>query len=125
MQHIYSRAQNLGNECAEHAAALGAFGLVSNQDMSARWARPLFDCISCFSTCDSLRDVLDKLRDVRTARASASQQEQVFGCRFILDLLVTCLVSMFVFLILCCFVVWLSRCRRSLRRKALFDNGGA
>ena len=42
MQHIYSHAQNLGNECADHAAALGAFGLVSNQDMSARWARPLF-----------------------------------------------------------------------------------
>ena len=59
MQHIYSHAQNLGNECADHAAALGAFGPVSNENFSARWARPSFDCISCFATCDSLGDVLE------------------------------------------------------------------
>ena len=29
MQHVHSHAENLGNECADHAAALGAFGLVS------------------------------------------------------------------------------------------------
>ena len=38
MQHIYSHAQNFGNECADHAAALGASDVVSNQNMSARWA---------------------------------------------------------------------------------------
>ena len=54
MQHIYGHAQNLGNECADHAAALGACGLVSNQNVSARWARPSIDCILCFATCDSL-----------------------------------------------------------------------
>ena len=26
LQHIYSHAQNFGNECADHAAAQGAFG---------------------------------------------------------------------------------------------------
>ena len=26
MQHVYSHAENLGNECADHAA-LGAFGI--------------------------------------------------------------------------------------------------
>ena len=31
MQHVYSHAEILGNECADHATALGAFGLVSNQ----------------------------------------------------------------------------------------------
>ena len=43
MQHIYSHAQNLGNECADHAAALGALGLVSNQNMHTRWTHPSFD----------------------------------------------------------------------------------
>ena len=33
MQHIYGHAQNLGNECADHAAALGtfAFGVESKR----------------------------------------------------------------------------------------------
>ena len=32
MQHVHS-AENLGNECADHAAALGTFGLVSKQNI--------------------------------------------------------------------------------------------
>ena len=43
MQHVYSHAENLGNECADHAAALGAFGLVSNHNLSTRWTRHSFD----------------------------------------------------------------------------------
>ena len=27
MQHVYGHNGNLGNECADHAAALGTFGL--------------------------------------------------------------------------------------------------
>ena len=34
MQHIYSHGQNVVNECADHAAALGAFGLISNQNIN-------------------------------------------------------------------------------------------
>ena len=30
MQHVYGHTGNLGDECADHAAALGTFGLVSN-----------------------------------------------------------------------------------------------
>ena len=30
MQHVNRHAENVGNECADHGAALGAFGLVSN-----------------------------------------------------------------------------------------------
>ena len=37
MQRFYSHAENLGNECSDHAAALGTFGLVSNHNLSARW----------------------------------------------------------------------------------------
>ena len=32
IQHVYGHTGNLGNECADHAAALGALGLVSNHN---------------------------------------------------------------------------------------------
>ena len=31
MQHVYGHMENLGKECADHAAALGALGLVSSR----------------------------------------------------------------------------------------------
>ena len=30
MQHVYGHSGNLGNECADHAAALGSLGLISS-----------------------------------------------------------------------------------------------
>ena len=67
MQHIHSRAPNLGNECADHAASLGTFGLVSSHNLSTRWTHHSFDSASCFATCRNLGDVLEKLRDTWTA----------------------------------------------------------
>ena len=64
MQLVYSHAENLGNECADHAAALGAFGLVSKHNLSTRWALHSFDSVSCFATCHNLGDVSEKLRDI-------------------------------------------------------------
>ena len=75
MQHVYGHAENLGNECADHAAALGAFGLVSNHNLSTRWTHHSFDSASCFASCDNLGDVLEKLRDIRTEHVSASRQQ--------------------------------------------------
>ena len=75
MQHVYSHAENLGNECADHAAALGAFGLVSNHNLSTRWARDSFDSTSCFATCHNLGDVLEKLRGIRTEHVFAFQHQ--------------------------------------------------
>ena len=34
MQHVYGHSGNLGNECADHAAALGTFGLISSHDVA-------------------------------------------------------------------------------------------
>ena len=34
MQHVYSHSGNLGNECADHAAALGTFGLTSSHNVA-------------------------------------------------------------------------------------------
>ena len=75
MQYVYNHAENLGNECADHAAALGAFGLVSKQNLSTRWARQSFDSVSCCDICHNLGDVLEKLRVISTARVSASQHQ--------------------------------------------------
>ena len=36
MQHVYGHTGNLGNECADHAAALGTLGLVSNRNLATR-----------------------------------------------------------------------------------------
>ena len=68
MQHVYSRTGNLGNECADHAAALGTFGLVSSQNLSTRWAHPTFDTAACFASCNNIGDVLEKLHDIKAEK---------------------------------------------------------
>ena len=73
MQHVHGHAENLGNECADHAAALGAFGFVSKHNLSTRWARHSFESTSCFATCHNLEYVLDKLGEIRADNISASQ----------------------------------------------------
>ena len=64
MQHVCGHTGNLRNECADHAAALGALGLVSSHGFSTRWAHHSFDSTSCFPSCSNLGDVLEKLRDI-------------------------------------------------------------
>ena len=43
MQHVYGHSGNLGNECADHAAALGTFGLTSGHIVAPRWTHNNFD----------------------------------------------------------------------------------
>ena len=59
MQHVYGNPGNLGNECADHAAALGTFGLVSNHNPSTRWIRRNFDTSACFGSCNNVGEVLE------------------------------------------------------------------
>ena len=35
MQHVHGHSGNLGNECADHAAALGSNGLVFNHNLAS------------------------------------------------------------------------------------------
>ena len=37
MQHVYGHSGNLGNECADHAAALGTSGFTSSHNVTTRW----------------------------------------------------------------------------------------
>ena len=60
MKHVYGHTGNLGNECADHAAALGTFGLVSNHNLAARWVRHNFDTAACFGSCNNIGEVFGK-----------------------------------------------------------------
>ena len=58
MQHVHGHTGNLGNESAEHVAALGTFGLVSNHNFATRWVRWNFDT-ACFGSCNNVGEVLE------------------------------------------------------------------
>ena len=73
MQHVYGHTGNLGNECADHAAALGTFGLVSNHNLATRWVRHNVDTSACCGSCNNIGDVLEKLRNIRTETTSLLQ----------------------------------------------------
>ena len=60
MQHVYGHTGNLGNECADHAAALGSFGLLSSHKNATRWDRHNFDTSACCGDCNSVSEVLEK-----------------------------------------------------------------
>ena len=36
MQHVFGHSENLGNECADHAAALDTYGLISGHNVTSR-----------------------------------------------------------------------------------------
>ena len=43
MQHVFGHGGILGNECADHAAALGTCGLISSHNVTSRWVRHTVD----------------------------------------------------------------------------------
>ena len=60
MQHVYGHTGNLGNECADHATALGSLSLVSSHNLATRWVRHSFDTSTCFGDCTNIGEVLAK-----------------------------------------------------------------
>ena len=73
MQHVYGHGGNLGNECADHAAALGAFGLTSNHNVITRWNHHNFDAVACFDGCHNFNEILERLQRIRMEVVSLSQ----------------------------------------------------
>ena len=59
LQHVYGHTGNLGNECADHAAALGSLGLISSHNLATRWVRHNFDISACCGDCHSISEVLE------------------------------------------------------------------
>ena len=59
MQHVYGHTGNLGDECADHAAALGTLGFVSNHNLITSWVHHNFDTSSCFDACNNIGEALE------------------------------------------------------------------
>ena len=75
MKHVYGHSGNWGNECADHAAALGTFGLISSHNVATRWIRHIFDASVCFDGCNNISDILERLQHIRT-NATTSHQDR-------------------------------------------------
>ena len=73
LQQVYGHSGNLGNECADHAAALGTFGLTSSHNVATRWIRHNFDAFASFDGCHNITEILERLQRNRTDAASRSQ----------------------------------------------------
>ena len=73
LQHVYGHSGNLGNECADHAAALGTFGLISSHNVASRWIRHNSDTSECFDVCHSIIETLERLQHDRTNTATLHQ----------------------------------------------------
>ena len=65
MQHVHGHSGNLGNECADHAAALGTSGLTSNNNVITRWNHQNFDAVSYFDGCHYFHEILERLQRIR------------------------------------------------------------
>ena len=72
-QHVYGHSGNFGNECADHAAALGTFGLISSHNVATRWIHHNFDTTACFGGCHSITEILERLQRIRTDTVSLHQ----------------------------------------------------
>ena len=69
---LYGISGNLGNECADHAAALGILGFTSSHN-GTRWIHHNFDATACFGGCHSITEILEQLQRIRTDAVSLSQ----------------------------------------------------
>ena len=72
VQHVYGHGGNLGNECADHAAAFGTFGLTSGHKCTTRWIHHNFGASVCFDDCHSINGIFDRLQRIRTDTVSLS-----------------------------------------------------
>ena len=73
MQHVHGHAGNLGNECADHAAALGSLGLVASHNLTTRLVRQNFDTSACCGDCNSISEVLENCVALELRAASSPQ----------------------------------------------------
>ena len=94
MQHVSGHSGNLGNECADHAAALGTYGLISRHNVTSRCVRHTFDSDGCFNGCHSIGETLERLQHIRTNIATFSSGQSlalaIFIVFFVFSAFLTC-----------------------------------
>ena len=83
MQHVYGHGGNLGNECADYAAALGTIGLIFGHNVAARWIRHNFDASVCVDGCNNICEILERLQHIQT-NATTSHQDRVLRWSFLI-----------------------------------------
>ena len=74
MHHVFGHLGIFGNECADHAAALGTFVLFSSHNVVTRWIRHNLDTSVCFDGCNNICDTLERLQHIRTKAATFHQE---------------------------------------------------
>ena len=72
---MYGHGGKLGNECADHAATHGTFGLASSHNVATRWIHNNFDASVRFRGCNNITEVLEQLQRMRTDAASTFQNQ--------------------------------------------------
>ena len=73
MQQVYGHNGNLGDECADHAAALGTFGLTSSHNVATRRIQNNFDASMCFESCNNISEILERLQHIKNDATSLLQ----------------------------------------------------
>ena len=73
MQHVCGHSGNLGNECADHGAALGSLGLISSHNVATRFVRHNFDTSACCDGCNIISEILERLQHIGTDATSPPQ----------------------------------------------------
>ena len=70
IQHVFGHGGNLGNECADHATALGTLGLISSHNVVTRCIRHNFDTSVSFDDFNNVSETLVRLQHIRTNAAT-------------------------------------------------------
>ena len=71
LRHIYSHGGNVGNECADHAEALGALGFVSSRNVNTRWSHPCCNTTFFVRGCNDFIEIQHRLCDARSEHTTA------------------------------------------------------
>ena len=72
LQHFHSHGQNVGNESADHAAALGSF-VSSRTRTFVLVGHSSFDSLTLFEACRNQDEAIEVLRNARMTHALAPQ----------------------------------------------------
>ena len=69
--------QHVENECADHAAALGALCFISSQNTNTRWVRPSFGSATLLGACGNMDEFFTRLEKDAHACPTGSVQKLV------------------------------------------------
>ena len=69
----HSHGGNVGHECVDHAAALGALRFIASDNGSTRWLHPLLNTANLVRECNNLDEIQNCLCAARRRHTPAHQ----------------------------------------------------